>query len=412
VPGGLGVEDAKVIARLLVAAGADLMSVTAGAFGSYPTIVPPVYVPRNCYVHLAEAVREAVEVPVICVGRVRDPYSAEKILRTGKADLIGLARPLIADPALPNKWRLGEFEEVNPCISCNNCIETSAPGPTTCTVNPHLGREKEPFSGSAGKKKKVLVAGGGLAGLEAARVAALRGHQVKLYERDTRLGGQWRLAAAGSCKHEFMDAADYRIGQINRLGMRVELCRALTPEIIKKERPDVVVIATGAKPKRLPMESNTLRLTSAWEVLGGTVQVGDKVLVIGGGSVGLETADFLAEQGKSVTVVEMTGHVGRDLFPSVRWHLMPRLAEPKIKILTSTKVENIDRDKIVVSKDGNKKTLRGFNTTIVAVGSRSENSLAESVQGLVPEVWVIGDAVSPRNAFHAIREGYEVGRKI
>lgn len=412
VQGGLGVEDAKVIAPLFVAAGADLMSVTAGAFGSYPTIVPPVYVPRNCYVHLAEAVKQAVEVPVICVGRIRDPRSAEKILRTGKADLIGLARPLIADPELPNKWRQGEFEEVNPCISCNNCIETSAPGPTTCTVNPHLGRESEPFSGPADKKKKVIVAGGGLAGLEAARVAALRGHQVKLYERDTSLGGQWRLAAAGSCKHEFMDASDYRIGQINRLGMRVELGMALTPEIIKKERPDVVVIATGAKPMRLPMESNTLRVTGAWEVLGGTAKVGDKVLVIGGGSAGLETADFLAEQGKSVTVVEMTGHVGRDLFPSVRWHLMTGLAERKVQILKSTRVESIDRDKIIVLKDGNKKSLRGFDTAIFGVGSRSENSLARVSKGLVPEVYIIGDAVSPRNAFHAIREGYEVGRKI
>jgi pyruvate/2-oxoglutarate dehydrogenase complex dihydrolipoamide dehydrogenase (E3) component len=154
-------------------------------------------------------------------------------------------------------------------------------------------------------------------------------------------------------------------------------------------------------------------VTGAWEVFGGIAKVGDKVLVIGGGSVGLETADFLAEQGKNVTVAKMTGHVGRGMFPSVRWYLMPRLAELKIKILTSTKVENIDQDKIVVSKDGNKKTLRGFNTTIVvAVDPRSENSLAESVQGLVPEVWVIGDAVSPRNASHTIREGYEVGRKI
>ncbi|MDP6178388.1 MAG: FAD-dependent oxidoreductase [Desulfatiglandales bacterium] len=157
---------------------------------------------------------------------------------------------------------------------------------------------------------------------------------------------------------------------------------ALTPEAVKKERPDVVVIATGAKMKRLPIESNTLRVTGAWEVFGGIAKVGDKVLVIGGGSVGLEPADFLAEQGKNVTVAKMTGHVGRGMFPSVRWYLMPRLAELKIKILTSTKVANIDQDKIVVSKDGNKKTLRGFNTTIVvAVDPRSENSLAESVQG-------------------------------
>lgn len=412
VPGGLGIDDAKIISQLLVAAGVDVISVSAGAFGSYPTIVPPVYIPRNCYVHFAEEVKGAVDAPVVCVGRIRDPHSAEQIVLTGKADLIGLSRPLIADPELPNKWRKGKFEDVNPCISCNNCIETSAPGPTTCTVNPILGRENETLPGPAVKKKKVIVAGGGLAGLEAARIAALRGHQVKLFEREATLGGQWLLAAAGSCKQEFMEAADYRVGQINKLGVRVELSGTLTPETIKKERPDVVVVATGAKPMELSMAKGTSNVISAWEVLGGEAQTGCRVMVIGGGSVGLETADFLAEQGKDVTVVEMTDHVGADMFPSIRWHLMPRLAERKVQILRSTKVESIDQNEIVVTKDGNKETLQGFNTAVFAVGSRSENSLAGSIQGLVPEVYVIGDAVFPRNALHSIGEGYEVGRKI
>jgi 2,4-dienoyl-CoA reductase-like NADH-dependent reductase (Old Yellow Enzyme family)/thioredoxin reductase len=412
VAGGLELEDAKVIAQLLVAAGVDLISVSAGAFGSYPTIVPPIYAPRNCYVHLAEAVKRVVSVPVITVGRIRDPHSAEQILRAGKADFIGLARPLVADPELPNKWQRGEFDQVNPCISCNNCIETSAPGPMTCTVNPSLVGENEAAAGPAHKKKRVFVAGGGLAGLEAARVAALRGHQVTLYEQDTSLGGQWRLASAGPCKHEFMEAAYYRVKQINRLGVETKIGRALTPETIKEKKPDVVVVATGAQSMKLPVEGGALSAISAWEVLGGKAQVGDRVLVVGGGSVGLETADFLAEQGKSVTIVEMTDHVGADVFSSVRWHLMPRLATLKVQILRSTKVERVDRDGIVVTKDGSQETLREFDTVVFAVGSRSENSLAESIQGLVAEVYVIGDAVSPCNGLHAISEGYEVGRRI
>ncbi len=412
IPGGLTIEEASQIARLLVAAGVDLLSVSAGAFGSTPTIVAPVYAPRDGNVQFASAVKGVVSVPVITAGRIRDPHSAEQILRDGKADLIGLARPLIADPELPNKWRRGEFDEVNPCISCNNCIETSAPGPTTCTVNPLMGRDNDEIPGLAVRKKRVFIAGGGLAGLEAASVSASRGHQVTLYEREPALGGQWLLASAGSTKREFLEAVGYRVKRIKKLGVTVKTGEALTSGTIKKEKPDIVVVATGAAPVKPSTDCGVLTAASAWEVLAGRVQTGKQVLVVGGGSVGLETADFLAEQGMSVTVVEMTGHLGSNMFPSVRWHLMPRLAQGKVQILRSTRIECVNTEGVVVTHDTTREVLKGFDTIVFATGSRSENSLATAIRGLAPEVYAIGDAVSPRNGLIAIREGYEVGIKI
>lgn len=412
VAGGLTIEDASQIARLLVAAGADLLSVSAGAFGSSPTIVPPVYVPRDCNVQFAAAVKRVVSVPVITAGRIRDPHSAEQILRECKADLIGLARPLIADPELPNKWARGEFDEVNPCISCNNCIETSAPGPTTCTVNPLMGKDEDELPGPVTRKKRVFIAGGGLAGLEAAGVAASRGYQVTLYEKDSSLGGQWLLASAGSSKQEFLEAVAYRVKKINKLGVIIKKGEALTPGAVEEEKPDVVVVATGAKPVKPSLDCGVLTAVSAWEVLANRVQTGNKVLVIGGGSVGLETADFLVEQGKSVAVVEMTGHLGSNMFPSVRWHLMPRLAKGGVQILKSTRIECVNADGVVVTHDTTREVLKGFDTIVFATGSRSENSLAEAIRGLLPEIHVIGDAASPRNGLFAIKEGYEVGIKV
>lgn len=412
IPGGLTIEEASQIARLLVAAGVDLLSVSAGAFGSTPTIVAPVYAPRDGNVQFAAAVKRVVSVPVITAGRIRDPHSAEQILRDGKADLIGLARPLIADPELPNKWSRGEFDEVNPCISCNNCIETSAPGPTTCTVNPLMGRDNDKLPAPAARKKKVFIAGGGLAGLEAAAVAASRGHQVTLYERGSAPGGQWLLASAGSAKREFLEAVDYRVKKMDKLGVTLKTDEALSPETVKKEKPDVVVVATGAAPVKPSLHCGTLTAIGAWDVLANRLQTGNKVLVIGGGSVGLETADFLVEQGKSVTVVEMTAHLGSNMFPSVRWHLMPRLAQGKVQILKSTRIECVNVDGVVVTHDAQREVLKGFDTIVFATGSRWDNSLAEAIRGLAPEVYTIGDAVSPRNGLWAIREGYEVGARI
>ena len=328
IHGGLTLDDAKAMAPILVEAGLDLISISAGVYGSYPTIVPFVHTPSGCNVPLAEGVKSVVKVPVITAGRINDPHLAEEILVAGKADLIGMARALLTDPEFPNKAARGEFEDIRQCVACNTCIDSLYFGPIQCPVNPALGRERELGIVPVTEKKKVLVIGGGPAGLEAARVAALRGHEVTLYEKGQRLGGQWLLAAAPPHKQEFMELTNYQTRQLSRLGVTVKLGKEVSTTLVEELKPDVVIVATGAVPLELPIPGIELgKVVTAWDTLQGNSRAGSSVMVVGGGNVGLETAHFLAEQGKKVTVIEMLRRVGADMGETVRWHQLRSLKE-------------------------------------------------------------------------------------
>lgn len=414
IPGGVTLDMAQRTACLLEVAGADLIGVSGGAYGSYPVIVPPYDQPRGCNANLAKGVKDVVRIPVAVAGRLDDPSVADEVLVSGKADLIAVARGLLADPDLPNKALRGEFREIRRCIACNVCIdENNAIEPIICTVNPEAGREREMGIVPAARSKKVLVIGGGLAGLEAARVASLRGHEVSLYEEDEEIGGQWILASKPPHKQDHIKLLDYLSWQLEKLGVERNVGKKVSLEMVKRSKPDVVVVATGAMPLVPAITGvDCEEVTTAWDILRGQ-EAGRRVLVIGGGMTGIETAEFLAQKGKEVVVVEQLKRVGADMGATVRWHLMNRIKTQSIRMLTSTKVKEIQpKGRVVVSRNGNEETLEAFDTIVLACGVKPKDVLSAGIRGTVEEVYVIGDASKPRRGVEAIRHGSEIGRKI
>jgi NAD(H)-dependent 7beta-hydroxy-3-oxo-delta4-cholenoic acid oxidoreductase len=423
-PGGRDIRETQYIAPILAEAGADAFHISSGTFPEVSwRILPPTGTPRGLNVSLSKAVKEVVDVPVMVVGRINDPRFAEDILKRNEADLIVMGRALLADPDLPKKASAGSFDDIAPCIGCGlGCIAGREAGRRmTCLVNPTVGREKKMTISPAAKAKKVMVVGGGPGGLEVARVAALRGHQVTLYERETELGGQFKLAAVPPLKQELSKAIKYLSAQIEKAGVDVHLNTEVTPEIVKKVKPDVVIVATGGESlvPDIPGAKGA-KVISAHDVLAGKVVVPcGNVLVLGGGMVGLEVADYLANPGDnavigctSVTVVEMLENVGMDMVPEGRTLLMQRLREKGVRILTSATVKEILDDGVVVTRDGREEAICGMDCIILAMGAKSVDKLSEKIKDKVAEVYVIGDAKEPRKALEAIAEGAEVGRKI
>ncbi|MDM7998415.1 MAG: NAD(P)/FAD-dependent oxidoreductase [Dehalococcoidia bacterium] len=316
---------------------------------------------------------------------------------------------------MPNKAARGDFDGIRRCIACNVCIDgdPTPVSPITCTVNPEAGRERDMAVTMAPRRKKVMVIGGGLAGLEAARVAAERGHEVTLCEEDAEMGGQWLLAAKPPHKEDHLLLLRYLLGQLDRLGVERKCGVKVTPSMVLEARPDAVVVATGGRPLVPPIPGVDRReVTTAWDVLGGG-EVGQRVLMVGGGLTGLETAEFLAAQGREVVVAEMLKRVGADMGATVRWHLMNRTKHLNIKTFVSTQIREIrDKGNVVVSRNGLVETWDGFDTIVLACGVRPRDELSRELREMMGEVYVIGDAATVRRGLEAIRSGSEVGRKI
>jgi len=371
----------------------------------------------------AAAVKQVVDVPVMVVGRINDPRLAEDILVKGYADMVVMGRALLADPELPNKAREGSLEDIAPCTSCGQgCLRTQLTyEPMTCVINPAVGREKEMVITPATKQKRVLVIGGGPGGLEAARVSALRGHKVTLWEKASKLGGQINLAAIPPMKQELSKWIIYLSTQVKKARVKVELNKEATPELIEKAKPDVVIVATGGKPL-IPAVPGAERekVVTANDVLEGKLAISrGKVLIIGGGMVGCEVADMLADPGYNqttgsvpVTIVEMLADIGLDVIPQTRMLLLPRLREKGVKAITSATVKEILEDGVVIIKDGQEETIRGMDFIILACGTESVDELSAKIKDKVPEVHIIGDAKAPRKALEAIAEAVEIAREI
>ncbi len=405
---GTTLDEAQEVARMVEKAGMDAISVTAdaGAIANMHYRIPPGYM-----MPWFEAIKKAVNLPVMAVGSI-DPELGERILEAKKADLICMGRALIADPWLPNKLLLGGSDDIIPCIRCAECQNTTHSDlPILCAINAATGREREYVIEPAEKRKKVLVVGAGLAGMEAARVAALRGHEVLLYEKSHRFGGQLLDAMVPPGKGILKNLLTYLVAQIRKLGVKIELGEEVTPSLVKAINPDAVILATGARPL-VPRIAGIQeeKVVTAQDVLSGRVKAGDRVAIVGGGLVGLDTADFLGEKGKKVTVLEMLPEVGRGIPARIKPYFMRWLDEERVTLLTSVKIEEIkDRRIEFTDVEGKRQTLE-VDTVVFAAGSTPNNELFNALQGKVPEIHLAGDCAEPRNIMSAIHDGNRVGR--
>jgi 2,4-dienoyl-CoA reductase-like NADH-dependent reductase (Old Yellow Enzyme family)/thioredoxin reductase len=413
VDGGLKIEETKQIAQILEKEGADALHVSACNVVSGYLNQPPYYVEEGVFVHLAEAIKSVVNIPVITVGRIRNPVMADQIVRDGKADFVSMGRALIADPYLPEKAKEGRFEEIIPCISCNRCIQTQRKEAIRCAVNPETGNENRFKFSKSDRPKKVWVVGGGPAGMKAAEIAALRGHEVTIFEKGNKLGGRMRLAAIPPKKAVLNDFLDYLERRVRDLEVTLELGREFTVEMVRTGKPDAVIVASGARPL-VPdwkgiKESGALSVDA---VLTGEGNVGNRVLVVGAGGIGAETADYLSEMGKEVTLIEMLEEIASDLVTHLKYYLSQRLAEKGVTILTSTKVKELGKHYVLVENSSGTRKIEGFDTIVLALGSKSDDRIAKDLEGKVPALYVIGDASEPREALEAVYEGEEIAIKI
>jgi NADPH-dependent 2,4-dienoyl-CoA reductase/sulfur reductase-like enzyme len=324
-----------------------------------------------------------------------------------------MARALIADPELPNKANEGRLEDIRRCIACCHCLDQIMEDkPLACAVNARCGREAEYTIGTAARARKVFVIGGGPAGMEAARVAALRGHRVTLWEKGNQLGGQLRLAAVPPGKDEINSLTAYLSGQVSKLGVKVNLGQEATAQAIERGKPDAVIVASGATPiiPDIPGVRGA-NVVTALEVLGGTRQVGERVVVIGGGMVGCETAELLAQQGKKVTVLEMLGRIGSDIGRTTRWVVLQRLGKAGVRTETKAKVEEITDKGVRAKRDGSSEFFEA-DSVVLAVGFQASQALAKGLEGKVAELHMIGDCTEPRRIAQAIESGLRVAREL
>lgn len=418
VEGGLSMEEAKALAQLLEQAGVDMLHCSQGVYASIEAVVPPFGIAKGAYVDNAYAIKSVVDIPVSAVGRINDPDVAEAILCSGKADLVTMARASLADPELPNKVKEERYDDIQYCLGClQGCLANSNAGTfgVRCLVNPLTGMEDVYQITPVAEKKNVWVAGGGIAGCEAAIVAASRGHKVTIFEQEAVLGGQWRAAAVPPGKTDFATLLVWQQNQLQKLGVTLRLGCALTAEMVAQEKPDAVIIATGSVPVVPPIAGITgQNVVLAQDVLLGKAEVGQRVAVIGGGLVGAETADFLSGQQKQVAVIEMMAEIMRDGEPTSKAMLLKRLAANGVEIYTSTKVTAIEEHALLGERQGQTLRLDHLDTVIIAIGVRANQKLEQALQnvGYDGQILAVGDAKKAKNGYLAMQEGFAAGLSV
>ncbi len=423
-PGGLTIDDAKEIASKLEETGEiDFIDLTIGTFYNLYLVGGSMHTPLGYTIPLAAAIKKVVEIPVFATGRINDPVLAEEVLSKGQADIIGMVRAQICDPELVNKVKQGMVDEIRYCIACNqNCYGRIGVNKFLgCVQNPTVGQEKDEGIGTlkhALTKKKVMIVGGGPAGMWTAKIAAMRGHQVEIYEKEAKLGGQVNIAVRGAGREEFGTIVRNEKAQLDKYGVKVFLNREATPELVEEVDPEVLVVATGSFPKRVPLPGAEFPYVfNIWEVLKGEALLGDKILLIDydGHHQATGTAEYLVDQGKTVHMLTPSLFIGAELGPQQDLHLTrQRLLEKGVTFTPDTAVIEI-KDKTVYGFNvysNKKEVFEGYDSIVLAMGNQVNDSLYKACKEKRREVYRIGDCVAPRKVDMAIYEGYKLGRMI
>ncbi len=434
IPVGYSLNEGVEIAKRLAAAGQlDYLNVSVGVYPTLFMVMPPMAIPPGYQVHAAARVRQSLRqegslVPVSTVGRIKDVRMADQIVESGQADLVCMTRATIADPFLPKKAALGQLEEIRPCIACNQgCVGNAGrERQITCTVNPEAGYEETRGDGTlapAERRKRVVVIGGGPAGMEAARVAALRGHEVVLLEKGPELGGQVNIHARAPMRGEFREVTDYLASRVNKLGVDVRLNTEATEADVLSLDAEAVIVATGSVPGRSlasPFTASPATESGAvltmWEVLLEQREVGQRVLIVDeeGHHPAMNVAEFLADKGKSVEVVTSLQHVANQLLLNLETPLiMTRLLSKGVTLTPYTVVSAVDGRTVTLTGVAGGIQRKVEVDTIVAVTRRRPvDGLYFALKGKVPELYRVGDCLAPRYTDQAIHEGHSAGRAV
>jgi 2,4-dienoyl-CoA reductase (NADPH2) len=447
LPGGYHVSTAKKIAQNLELAGVDFFNVSGGSHAtSVPQLTPNVH--RGTYAFLAREIKHAVGVPVSASNRINHPQVAENILQKGWADMVSIARGSLADPEWPNKALRGEMEDIRLCIACNECLDAVVihEKPICCTVNPRVGTSSEMKTLTrASPGKRVLVIGGGCVGLQAALTCAERGHEVTLMEKEPSLGGKWRLAALPPGREELLSFLHWLFRQVKKVGVDLRTGVDVTPEMVREMAPDAILVCTGGRPRIPDIPGVGLpHVVTAPAVLDGMVEVGEKVVVVGGGGVGVETAlylskrwtsspeavSFLVDQqaldsqegtsslkwGHQVTLcrarpAKQLGKIGAGLGPGTRWVLKKELDLANVTVMADAPVKEIKENGVVIEKDGSPELIEA-DTVVLATGFLWDDTVHEAVKDLAPEVYALGVSVVDSHMIQGIYEAFRLAMKI
>lgn len=405
-----GIEAAKI----LVEAGYDMLNVDAGTYDSWYWNHPPMYFEDGMYREFGKILKQNVNVPIILAGRMDNPEMACEALGTC-CDIVGYGRPLLADPYLPEKIRTEKLEDIRPCLSCHQgCLDRLAHGlPLSCAVNPACGREKSLAITPADEKKNVLIIGGGLAGMEAARVCAIRGHRVTLLEKGQKLGGNIIPGCVPGFKKDDRALLKWYVVQLGKLPVHIKLNCTADKDMIEKSDADVVIFAMGSTPVKLDLGGKN-HVCTADELLNGMEKAGKNIVVVGGGLVGCETGLWLSQQGKNVTIVEALSEIlggGEDMCFANYDMLKDLLDFHKIDVYRGSAVKTVNDASVIVKTPEGEKEIKA-DTIVVAVGYRSNKGLYDTMTGSNKIVYNVGDSRNVHNIMYAIWDAYQLAREI